>query len=110
MLRGAWWVVILSLTARPAAAQVSEPEAAPRGADGGVAAAPLPPTPVASAPTGTPAERLRWLQQQIDGAIADPLLSGARVGVAVAEIDTGRPLYARNELGLFNPASNVKLF
>jgi D-alanyl-D-alanine carboxypeptidase/D-alanyl-D-alanine-endopeptidase (penicillin-binding protein 4) len=102
MPRGAWLLVVLSVTARPAAAQVSE--SAGEHPDGGVV------TRVVSAPTGTPAERLRWLQQQIDAAIADPVLAGARVGVAVAEVDTGKPLYARNELGLFNPASNVKLF
>jgi serine-type D-Ala-D-Ala carboxypeptidase/endopeptidase (penicillin-binding protein 4) len=68
------------------------------------------PTPVVTAPSGTPEEKRKWLAAQIDGALADPTLSGARVGVAVADVDSGKLLYSRNDAGLFNPASNVKLF
>ena len=102
-MRWAWVALATSLTGLPARAQVS---------DGGAPldAGKFTPTPVLSAPGGTPADRARWLKEQIDGAIADPLLAGARVGVAVAEVDSGKLLYARNEVGLFNPASNVKLF
>ena len=43
-------------------------------------------------------------------ALGDPVLAEAKVGVAVVDVDTGKPLYTRNEPALFNPASNVKLF
>src|SRR6478735_68599 len=51
-----------------------------------------------------------WLAAQIDLALTDPVLNGAKVGVAVVDVDSGKPVYSRNEGGLFNPASNVKLF
>ena len=63
-----------------------------------------------SAPTGSPADKLAWLKKQIDLALGDPLLTSAKLGVAAGEVESGRLLYARNEAGLFNPASNVKLF
>jgi D-alanyl-D-alanine carboxypeptidase/D-alanyl-D-alanine-endopeptidase (penicillin-binding protein 4) len=50
------------------------------------------------------------LASQIDQALTDPVLNGSKVGVAVVDVDSGKVLYARNETGLFNPASNVKLF
>jgi D-alanyl-D-alanine carboxypeptidase/D-alanyl-D-alanine-endopeptidase (penicillin-binding protein 4) len=61
------------------------------------------------APTGTPAERQKWLGARVDEILAAPGLAGAKVGVAVAEVDSGRALYGKNEGGLYNPASNVKL-
>jgi D-alanyl-D-alanine carboxypeptidase/D-alanyl-D-alanine-endopeptidase (penicillin-binding protein 4) len=55
-------------------------------------------------------ERQKWLKEQINAVLADPGLGGAKIGIAVADIDSGKTLYTRNDAGLFNPASNVKLF
>jgi D-alanyl-D-alanine carboxypeptidase/D-alanyl-D-alanine-endopeptidase (penicillin-binding protein 4) len=69
------------------------------------------PTPVTPGPTGTPAEKQKWLQQQIDQLVAEAQLGEhTRVGIDVVDVETGKTLYARNDGGLFNPASNVKLF
>jgi D-alanyl-D-alanine carboxypeptidase/D-alanyl-D-alanine-endopeptidase (penicillin-binding protein 4) len=57
-----------------------------------------------------PGDRGPWLHQQLDALLGDSALAGMRVGVAVAEADTGKALYGRNENQPFNPASNVKLF
>lgn len=62
------------------------------------------------APSGTPADRKRWLGERIDEILARPALAGAQVGVLVATVDDGRTLYAHDERTLFNPASNAKLF
>src|SRR5205814_1751788 len=43
-------------------------------------------------------------------AKAEPPRAKAEVGIDVVAIDSGKTLYARNDAGLFNPASNVKLF
>jgi D-alanyl-D-alanine carboxypeptidase/D-alanyl-D-alanine-endopeptidase (penicillin-binding protein 4) len=102
-------VAALSLTATTAHAQVSPDGGAPPDA-GAARTGKFTPTPIASSPTGTPAEKQKWLATQIDGAITDPLLSGVKIGILVVEIESGKVLYARNEGGLFNPASNVKLF
>jgi D-alanyl-D-alanine carboxypeptidase/D-alanyl-D-alanine-endopeptidase (penicillin-binding protein 4) len=67
------------------------------------------PSRLAPAPTGTPAERARWLAARIDEILAAPSLAGAKVGVQVAEVDSGRSLYAKNDATLYNPASNAKL-
>jgi serine-type D-Ala-D-Ala carboxypeptidase/endopeptidase (penicillin-binding protein 4) len=105
------WLLVASLIANSALAQVPEgpasppdllPPASPTGK--------FTPTPVVTAPSGTPAEKQTWLKTQIDTALADPLLGSAKIGIAVGEVETGKLLYARNEAGLFNPASNVKLF
>ena len=91
---------------KPAAAAAT-PKPAPLP-DGGK---PTPPTTVVvSAPTGSPAERQKWLKDQIDAALGDPELAKAKVGVDVVDVESGKTLYARNDAGLFNPASNVKLF
>jgi D-alanyl-D-alanine carboxypeptidase/D-alanyl-D-alanine-endopeptidase (penicillin-binding protein 4) len=63
-----------------------------------------------SPPAGTPAERQKWLTDQIDAALKDPESTGAKVGIQVAEVESGKVLYARNDAQLFNVASNVKLF
>jgi D-alanyl-D-alanine carboxypeptidase/D-alanyl-D-alanine-endopeptidase (penicillin-binding protein 4) len=55
-------------------------------------------------------DKAKWLAAQIDLALTDPVLNGAKVGVAVVDTESGKALYSRNEGGLFNPASNVKLF
>lgn len=73
--------------------------------DGGV-----PPSALPAVPSGTPAEKEKWLAARIDEILTRPQLGAAKVGVAVSEIDGGRVLYARNDKTLFNPASNAKLF
>src|SRR5438093_1037505 len=56
------------------------------------------PTPgVPPVPSGNPAERQAWLRARIDEQLASPGLRGARVGVAVMEVESGRVLYARAE-------------
>src|SRR5262245_44157950 len=65
----------------------------------------LPPAP----PAGPPAERERWLKLRIEEILARPALVKAKVGVSVAEVDSGRVVYARNDGALYNPASNVKV-
>jgi len=69
----------------------------------------LPPTPVLSAPTGGPAEKLTWLKQQIDAAVGSEGIGAAKIGVAVIDVESGNTLYAKNAALLLNPASNVKL-
>jgi D-alanyl-D-alanine carboxypeptidase/D-alanyl-D-alanine-endopeptidase (penicillin-binding protein 4) len=77
-----------------------------KGAEGKFA-----PTPVTPGPTGSPAEKQKWLQQQIDQLLSEAQLGEkTRVGIDVVDVETGKTLYARNDGGLFNPASNVKLF
>jgi D-alanyl-D-alanine carboxypeptidase/D-alanyl-D-alanine-endopeptidase (penicillin-binding protein 4) len=68
------------------------------------------PTPVSPAPAATTAERGKWLKDQIDAALNDSSLGAAKIGIAVEEVDSGKLLYERNDAGLFNAASNVKLF
>lgn len=69
------------------------------------AAAPATPIP----PRGGPAEKQAWLRGRVDAALAAPELRGARVGIAMAEVDSGRVLYSRDERLAFNPASGTKL-
>src|SRR5262249_17366057 len=64
-----------------------------------------PPVPV----PGNPAERQAWLRTRIDELLTAPQLKGARVGLAVMEVESGRILYAKNERTALNPASNAKL-
>ena len=99
-------------TAKPNGA-AADAKAAPRPAetpDGGGSAGKFAPTPIVSTPSGTPAEKQKWLKDQIDAALGDPGLAGAKIGIAVAEVETGKALYSRNDGGLFNPASDTKLF
>jgi serine-type D-Ala-D-Ala carboxypeptidase/endopeptidase (penicillin-binding protein 4) len=111
-------LLLVSLTAGVALAQVPDAGSAPpRPAevpDGGAAGKFTPPpatrTAVTSSPAGSPAERQKWLKEQIDSALGDPELAHAKMGVDVVDVDSGKTLYARNDAGLFNPASNVKLF
>src|SRR5665213_1610344 len=79
---------------------------AARSVDGGVAAAPVKPsdakftpTPVVSAPTGSPADKQKWLQQQIDAVLHQPSLGATRVGIDVVEVESGKRLYSRNDAG-----------
>jgi D-alanyl-D-alanine carboxypeptidase/D-alanyl-D-alanine-endopeptidase (penicillin-binding protein 4) len=103
--RARFLLVPLSLIAGSTFAQV------PSGDDGGVPpGGRFTPTPVVSSPSGSAADKQKWLNAQIDSALADPTLVGAKVGVAVTDIDSGKPLYSKNDAQLFNPASNTKLF
>lgn len=93
----------LILASSLAVAQVPEPNDEPTApTDGGTAA------PKLVGPTGTPAERQAWLTAQIDTALKP--LGNAKLGLLVADVESGRTLYSKNEASLFNPASNVKLF
>jgi D-alanyl-D-alanine carboxypeptidase/D-alanyl-D-alanine-endopeptidase (penicillin-binding protein 4) len=57
-----------------------------------------------------PAERDAWLTARVDAALAArPELATARVGVAIAEVGSGRELVARHGDDAFNVASNAKL-
>ncbi len=100
----------LALSALPLAA-VAEP-VAPPPPDGGCVGedcAP-PPTTTPVVPTGTPQELERWLTDKITAALDTPTLRGARLGVSVIDVESGRSIFARNDKQLLNPASNVKLF
>ncbi|HTP24772.1 MAG TPA: D-alanyl-D-alanine carboxypeptidase/D-alanyl-D-alanine-endopeptidase [Anaeromyxobacteraceae bacterium] len=50
------------------------------------------------------------LRQAIDEIVAQTPLHLAHTGIAVASLDSGQILYARDPDALLNPASNVKLF
>jgi D-alanyl-D-alanine carboxypeptidase/D-alanyl-D-alanine-endopeptidase (penicillin-binding protein 4) len=63
-----------------------------------------------SATGSTVSERTHQLQQALDEIVARTPLQGARAGIVVASLDSGRVLYARDPDALLNPASNVKLF
>lgn len=113
-------------TKPPAAAPAQAPKpsaAAPAQAPRPSAAAPAParkpattvvdsepaPTVPATPPAGPAAEREKWLRAKLDEILARPTLAGAKVSIAVAEVDSGRVLYGKNDGALLNPASNVKI-
>src|SRR5438874_5073334 len=96
--------------AQPVAPPVAQPKPADVPDGGAGKFTPPPATTVVSSPTGSPADRQKWLKDQIDSALGDPELAKAKMGVDVVDVDSGKTLYARNDAGLFNPASNVKLF
>ncbi len=50
------------------------------------------------------------LSEILSAVVSDPNLSGARVGVRVDEVETGRTLFAHNPDWLINPASVSKVF
>jgi D-alanyl-D-alanine carboxypeptidase/D-alanyl-D-alanine-endopeptidase (penicillin-binding protein 4) len=52
----------------------------------------------------------RELRGAIDAILEKSTLAGARVGILVTEVESGKVLYARDADALLNPASNVKLF
>lgn len=100
-------VALLGLA--PAARAAPPPGAPPIVADDAITAAAGDPAAVRPEPPAAPADRLPWLRGQLDALLGDATLDGVRVGVSVAEVESGRSLYGRNEAALFNPASNVKL-
>lgn len=100
------WLVCASLIAKLASAQV--PDAPPETPDAGLNK--FTPTPVVQVPSGSPADKQKWLSQQVDTALAEPALAGAKVGVQVVDVESGRTIYSKNEAAQLNPASNVKLF
>jgi len=61
---------------------------------------------VSAAAPAAAADRLR---QEIRAALADPRLAGARVGVHVCALGTGRVLFSHNAMRDFIPASNQKI-
>jgi D-alanyl-D-alanine carboxypeptidase/D-alanyl-D-alanine-endopeptidase (penicillin-binding protein 4) len=56
------------------------------------------------------AEPPRELRGAIEAILEGGALSGARIGILVSDVETGKVLYARDADALLNPASNVKLF
>jgi len=60
-------------------------------------------------PPADPAARRTWLKASLDEVFSAPAFSRAKLGVLVAEADTGKPLYARGEKTALNAASNVKI-
>jgi D-alanyl-D-alanine carboxypeptidase/D-alanyl-D-alanine-endopeptidase (penicillin-binding protein 4) len=64
------------------------------------------------APEPAPLEaRAEFLARRIDAIVAAraPNLSGARIGIAIADLATDRIVYQRDPDGLYNAASNTKL-
>lgn len=66
---------------------------------------------VSAPPGGDLAERTAWLTERVKQLVAErtALLPGARVGVAIMDLDTGRMLVEQDADGLYNTASNTKL-
>jgi D-alanyl-D-alanine carboxypeptidase/D-alanyl-D-alanine-endopeptidase (penicillin-binding protein 4) len=68
-------------------------------------------------PTGVRAEdqtviglSFKPLSEILHAVVSDPNLEGARVGVRVEDVETGRTLFAHNPDWLINPASVTKVF
>jgi D-alanyl-D-alanine carboxypeptidase/D-alanyl-D-alanine-endopeptidase (penicillin-binding protein 4) len=83
--------------------------AAPLGLAASIGLTPADPQPKPAAdPT---VARADWLKRAIDAELAAraPLLGAARVGVAVVDLATGKPLYAHDGDGVYNLASNTKV-
>ncbi len=55
------------------------------------------------------AEAQRWLNAELVKLASDPRIAPARVGIAVSELRSGKPLVRLRSSELFNVASNVKL-
>lgn len=66
------------------------------------------------APAPVTADSSAWrrelLSSRLDTLLADTLLSTAQYGIYIVEIESGRPVYARNFQQLLVPASANKLF
>jgi hypothetical protein len=78
-------------------APANELGAVPEATDGN-AGPPPPPDPDA---------RRAWLKARLDEVGGQPGLAGAKIGILVADFETGQVLYARNEKMPLNAASNV---
>jgi D-alanyl-D-alanine carboxypeptidase/D-alanyl-D-alanine-endopeptidase (penicillin-binding protein 4) len=50
------------------------------------------------------------LASRIDALLSDPEVRRAFWGIDIVDLDTGKPVFTRNEDHLFTPASNTKLF
>ena len=88
-------------------ARSSQPEVAPAGG-AGTAAVPAP-EPV---PQGGDADaRIDWLDRRVKQIVAErgALLPGARIGIAIMDLQSGRMLVELDADGQFNTASNTKL-
>lgn len=53
---------------------------------------------------------LKELREDLDALVSAPEWSGAHVGVSVVSLDSGEPIYRRNDDKFFIPASLQKLF
>jgi D-alanyl-D-alanine carboxypeptidase/D-alanyl-D-alanine-endopeptidase (penicillin-binding protein 4) len=71
--------------------------------------APEPAFPRPAPPPSEPAARKAWLKARLDEVVSHASLVGAKVGMAVAEFESGQIIYAHNEKLPLNAASNVKL-
>lgn len=90
-------------------APVEEPAVGPSSSRlPGLTARPAAPAEWAHAPAD-PTARRAWLKSALDELFGAPPFNKAKVGVLVAESDTGKPLYTRNDKAAFNAASNVKI-
>ena len=74
----------------------------------GLATRPGPPAEMPR-PPADPAQRKIWLKTALDDALAAPSLSKSKIGMLVAESDSGKTVYARGEKTALNAASNVKI-
>jgi len=89
-------------SARSQEDDMDEPGAQEEVRDGGAAAGP--------AAGASEAERLAWLSARIEALIAERArLADARVGIAIADLQSGKLLYQRAAEEGFNVASNAKL-
>jgi serine-type D-Ala-D-Ala carboxypeptidase/endopeptidase (penicillin-binding protein 4) len=98
--------LLFSIPTQPARSQQGQggPSAGPPGAasaavgDGESAPAPI-------------EDRIRFLARRIEDILAarSAQLPGARIGIAVADLDSDRMVYLRDADGLYNTASNTKL-
>jgi D-alanyl-D-alanine carboxypeptidase/D-alanyl-D-alanine-endopeptidase (penicillin-binding protein 4) len=60
-------------------------------------------------PPKDPEARRAWLKARIDETLAVPALARAKVSIVVADPESGKFLYAKNEKSGLNAASNVKI-
>src|SRR5690348_6832767 len=55
-------------------------------------------------------EMIMQLRHDLDGIFDDPNFANAQWGAVVQSVETGEYLYRKNDIKLFLPASNMKLF
>ena len=79
------------------------------GEPGGAAGEPPEPGAPTPPPPADPDARKAWLKARLDELGSQPGLAGAKIGLLVADFETGQIIYAHNEKMPLNAASNVKL-
>jgi serine-type D-Ala-D-Ala carboxypeptidase/endopeptidase (penicillin-binding protein 4) len=93
--------------------EAGQEETTPTGAGAAPITAPAaaPPTsPVTTPPPADPVQRKAWLAAELTAAIArHPELGGARIGVALVDVDSGDLLWSRDPDGAYSLASCTKL-